>query len=191
MLVAAGAIVAPSLHIVSDLMELAQGFSATQLVLNYLAFVAMPFIVMGLHVIQAPRGGALSLVGALSYGASFIYFAGTTTYALVRKTPDYDSLLAELGPLYTIHGALMVAGGVMFGVSVVRTRVLPAWTGVTLVLGVIVNLLLVLGAFPPIAQIGGSLIRNVALVGMGVSLIHKKVPKLRSFAREYPTVDGP
>ncbi len=174
MVVAAGAIVAPAIHSATDLLEIASGFSTVQLTLNYMAFLAIPFAVIGLHAVQRPRAGALSLIGALLYGVSFEYFAGTATYALVRGTPDYATLLRELGGQYTVHGALMVVGGVLFGVAVVRARVLPAWTGITLVVGVFVNLLLALGALPPISQIAGTVVRNVALIGMGASLLGRR-----------------
>jgi hypothetical protein len=181
-LIAIAAILAPALHSATDLMELVAGFSAIQLGLNYLAFLVLPFLMIGLYAVQRPYVGALALAGALAYGASFIYFAGTATYALARGTPDYATLLDELGLLYTAHGALMVAGGVLFGVAVVRARVLPAWTGIALVAGVAVNLLLALGAAPPISQIAGTLVRNVAIMGMGASLLRERQPEVASSA---------
>jgi hypothetical protein len=170
-LVATGAILAPALHSFTDLLEIAAGFTPPQLLLNYLAFLALPFVVIGLHAVQQGAAGALGLAGALAYAASFVYFAGTTIYALARHTPDYATLLAELGWPYTAHGALMIAGGALFGVAVIRARVLPAWTGVTLIAGVALNLVVALSALPPILQAGGTLLRNIALIGMGVALL--------------------
>jgi hypothetical protein len=160
-------------HSITDLLELASGFSPLQLWLNYLAFLVIPFVMIGLHAVQRPRAGAMSLIGATAFGASFIYFAGTATYALARDTPDYATLLGELGPLYTAHGAVMVLGGVLFGVAVLRAGVLPAWTGVALIAGVLANLLVALSPLPPIGQTFGSLVRNAAIAGMGVSLFRR------------------
>ncbi len=78
---------------------------------------------------QHLRGGWLSLVGAVSYGAAFTFFAGTAMYALVRKTSDYATMVGELGSLHMVHGVLMVVGGLLVGVAVVRAGVLPRWTG--------------------------------------------------------------
>lgn len=172
-LVAIGAITAPALHSFTDLLELAGAFSPLQLWLNYVAFVSLPFVMLGLHAKQRPRAGILSLAGALCYGASFVYFAGTTTYAIVRQVPDYATLLSELGTTYTVHGGLMVVGGILFGTAVIRARVLPVWAGCALIAGVTVNLVVALGATAPLGHLAGTLIRNVALMGMGVSLLHR------------------
>lgn len=170
-LVAAGAIIAPILHSTSDLLELVGGYSPAQLWINYLAFLAIPFVMIGLHAVQRPHAGAGSLLGALAYGSAFTYFAGTTTYALVRGTPDYATLLHELGPAYTVHGAVMIVGGIAFGWGVIRAGVIPRWTGILLGVGVITNLVVALGALPPLGHVAGTLIRNVALVGMGAAVL--------------------
>lgn len=82
-LVAAGAVIAPSLHTFTDGMEWLQGgFSPVQLWLNYLAFVPLPAIILGLYAIQRPRIAHLGLFGALLYGFSFIYFTHTSLLAL-------------------------------------------------------------------------------------------------------------
>jgi len=167
-------VIAAVLHVLSDLMEVfSGGFSAWQLWINYVSFLVLPFLVVGLHVAQHARGGWPSLTGALLYGSSFVYFAGATQYALVRKIPDYEALLAELGPIYWIHGALMVLGGFLFGWAVLRARVFPRWTGALLVIGVLLNLLVGFLPVPDIAQVLGSVLRNAALIGMGVALLRK------------------
>lgn len=171
-LIGIGALVAAVAHTFTDVLEAAQGgFSVPQLALNYAAFLILPFVTLGLHAVQRERSGWTGLVGALAYGASFVYFAGTTTYALARATPDYATLLSELGLPYTLHGALMVVGGALFGTSVVRAGILPRWTGLCLLAGVGVNLLVALVPAPPLLQIAGSALRNVAFAGMGVAVL--------------------
>jgi hypothetical protein len=160
------------MHVLSDLMEvLSEGYSAWQLWINYASFLILPFLIVGLHIAQHARGGWPSLAGALFYGSSFVYFAGTTQYALVQKIPNYEALLAELGLIYWTQGALMVLGGVLFGFAVQRAGVFPRWTGVLLVIGVLLNLLVGLLPVPDISQVLGSVLRNVALKGMGVALL--------------------
>ncbi len=165
-------LISPILHILSDLLELfGGGFSSSQLWINYVAFLFIPFYMVGLYAIQRPHVGWMSLTGAIAYGASFIFFAGTTLYALVSTTEDYSTLVEELGSIYTFHGGLMVAGGLLFGASVIQGRVLPRWTGITLILGVSLNLLLRLLALPDLTQIVGSTIRNIAFIGIGITIL--------------------
>lgn len=172
------AIGAATMHSLTDAMELMSGgFSTPQLALNYLAFLAMPFVAIGVFVAQRPRSAHLGLLGAVLYGASFVYFAGTSVVAFTARTPDYADLLQELGGIYTAHGALMVVGGWLFGASVVKAGVLPRWTGFTLMVGVTVNLVVTLAALPPAAQTLGSAVRNMAFVGMGVALMRGAWPR--------------
>ena len=95
-------------------------------------------------------------------------------YALVSKTANYSTLLDELGSIYTFHGGLMVAGGILFGMAVIKARVLPRWTGWLLMLGVSLNILFFLLAFPDLSHIVGSIVRNIAFVGMGVAILRTR-----------------
>ena len=170
-------IAAFTLHILSDLLEVfGDGFSANQLWINYVAFLPIPFLIIGLYAVQLPRAGWMSLTGAIAYGTSFIFFAGTTLYALIAKTADYSSLLKELGSIYTFYGGLMVAGGILFGVAAIAARVLPRWTGWLLILGVSLNLFFRLLPFPDLTQIIGSIVRNIAFIGMGISVLRTRKP---------------
>lgn len=169
-----GAIVAPALHSLTDAMEWMQGgFSPLQLWLNYAAFLPLPAVMLGLYAVQRPRIGALGLAGALGYGFAFIYFAHTTLVAIARHAPDYAQLWHELGPTYTIHGALMIVGGAMFGIATFRARVLPAWTGALFLVGLAVNLAVALLPLPEILQTIGSTVRNAGLVAMGFGLLRR------------------
>ena len=160
------------LYILSDLVELlGRGFSSAQLYATYVAFVAVPFFVLGLHALQGPRAGWLSLSGAVSYGVAFIFYAATAVHALVAGTSDYAALVGALGTLYTVHGGLLVVGGVLFGVAAVRAGVWPRWTGVGLIIGALLSLLFYLLRLPDTAQVAGSTIRNVAFIGMAAAAL--------------------
>ncbi len=164
-------IIASTLHILSDVLEVfSGGFSANQLWINYVAFLPIPFLTIGLYAFQRPRAGWMSLTGAIAYGTSFIFFAGTTLYALTAKTADYSTLVEELGSIYTFYGGLMVAGGILFGMAAIEAKVFPRWTGWLLILGVSLNLLFRLLAFPDLSQIIGSIFRNIAFIGMGMTV---------------------
>ena len=168
-------IIASTLYILSDFLEiLGDGFSAEQLWINYVAFLPIPFLMIGLYAFQLPPSGWMSLTGAIAYGTSFIFFSRTTLYALVAQTADYPSLVAELGSIYTFFGGLMVFGGILFGIAVIEARVLPKWTGWLLIFGVSLNLLFSLLAFPELSHIFASMVRNIAFIGMGIAILRTR-----------------
>lgn len=167
-LVAVTAMLAPTLHTGTDVLEwIAGGFSAPQLWLNYLAFLPVPAMMVGLYAVQRPRASTVCLMGALGYGWAFIYFAHTTLLALSSDVPTYDELWRRLGGSYTVHGGLMVVSGFAFGWATLRSRVLPSWTAVVFLVGVGANLVLALLPWPDLLQTLGSAVRNAGLAAMG------------------------
>ena len=169
------ALVAPAIHVATDVLEwLAHGFTPLQLWLSYLAFVAMPALFLGLYAAQRPQIEAFGLVGALLYGAAFIYFAHTALYALAERIATYAALWARLGALYTLHGGLMILGGLLFGGASLRARRLPRWTALAFLLGIALNLILGLLPTPEILQTAGSTLRNAGVMGMGWALLARR-----------------
>jgi hypothetical protein len=157
-------------YFVSDLVELGQGgFSPAQLVLTYVAEAAIPVFVMGLYAVQLPRVGWLGLAGAIGYAYAFTYFTGTVLLALVQETRDWSALRDALGPWVDVHGALMVAAGLAFGLAVVRAGVFPRWTGIVLMVGVLMVALS--SALPSGVQAASAGLRDLGFAGMGASLL--------------------
>lgn len=174
LLIAVTAVVAPGLHLASDLLEWSHdGFSRTQLLINYLGFLPMPFLIIGLYAAQRPKIGLAGLAGALLYGVSFIYFAHTTLKALEESTPNYETLWRELGGVYTFHGGLMVGGGLLFGFAALKARVLWKPGVILFIAGILFNLCLGLFPLPDILQILGSTIRNTGLIAIGFGLLQR------------------
>lgn len=171
-LVGVAALTAPGIHTLTDIAEwIAGGFSASQLWANYFAFIVMPFMMVGLYAVQRAKIGSLGLAGSLLYGATFVYFAHTTLYALGAQVPDYETLWQQLGHLYTMHGILMILGGIAFGVASYRAKIFPRWTSVVFLAGIILNLSLTLVAAAELLHTLGSAFRNLGLMGMGMYLI--------------------
>lgn len=165
-------ITASLLHIASDVMEWAGGgFSPAQLGINYAAFLMMPFCMMGLCAVQWPKIGRLGLAGAGLYSIAFIYFAHTTMLSIENALPNYETLWQKLGWVYTLHGAFMIIGGLVFTESSIRAGVLSKpWVAVFLA-GLAINLLIVFLPLPDIFQTVGSGIRNLGLIGIGAALL--------------------
>lgn len=159
-----------ALYLVSDLIELAQGgYSTPQLLLTYAAEAAIPILVLGLWAVQRPRIGAIGLTGAVAYSYAFVFFTGTVLYALAAGVRNWTELGARLGGWMDVHGGLMIVAGALFGYAVVRARVLPAWTGVTLIVGMV--LMVVTAALPAVAQTAAAGVRDVAFGAMGACLL--------------------
>lgn len=172
LVVGAAAVAAPLLHCVTDAMEWCQGgFSSVQLWLNYVAFLPMPWLLLGIYAVCAGELDASALAGAVLYGIAFTYFAHTALHALQSATPSYDALWQQLGAAYTVHGALMVVGGLLFARAALRAPSLPRLAVVLFGAGLLVNLGLALVPAPDMLQVVGTAVRNAGLVGMGGALL--------------------
>ena len=169
--VGAVAIAAPALHSLSDALEWHSGFTPLQLWINYAAFLPMPWLLLGLYAVREPRAGAAVLAGALLYGVAFAYFLHTTLLALEEHIATYEALWQRLGGIYTVHGALMVVGGALFGAGALRARWLPRWPAVLFLTGIAMNFVLALLPAPDILQTLGSAVRNIGIAGMGYSVL--------------------
>ena len=173
--VGTAALAAPALHSITDVMEwLHGGFSTPQLWLNYVAFLPMAWLLLGMYAVHRPRPNVAGLVGALLYGVAFTYFTHTTLYALAAQVPTYEALLSRLGWLYTLHGACMIVGGLMFAWSAFRAGWLPRWALLLFAAGLTWNLLLALLPAPDILQTIGSAARNLGLMAMGHAILFRR-----------------
>ncbi len=64
--VGVAALIAPALHSITGIVERPQGgFSDIQLWLDYIAFLPMSRLLLGIHVVHEPRPGPDALLGAL------------------------------------------------------------------------------------------------------------------------------
>jgi hypothetical protein len=109
----------------------------------------------------------------------------------VKGTSDWDELVDQLGIWMTIHGVLMVISGLAFGLAVVRAGVLPRWTGLTLMAGVV--LIAVSSGLPDAAQTASAGVRDLAFAGMGASLLVAQRRRLlrRGRNRDRAEADAP
>jgi hypothetical protein len=174
------AILFSSLYFITDVMELFQGgFSTLQLVLTYVAEAAIPFLMLGLYTAQRPQIGRLGFAAAVTYAYAFVFFSGTVLYALLNQTSDWEMLQQDMGAWMTIHSVLMVVAGVAFGVAVARAKVLPRWTGTTLIVGMV--LMTITSGLPEATRTLSAGVRDLAFAAMGGSLLRGLgVPALKT-----------
>jgi hypothetical protein len=173
------ALVFSALYLLSDVIEMMQGgFSGAQLWLTLLAEAAVPIFIVGLAVVQRPRIGLLGECSAFAYAYSYVFFTGTVVYALLHGTKDYAALSDRLGPLMVVHGAVMVIAGIGFGYAVLRAKLLPAWTAVALMVGVI--LVAAAQGLPAGVQVTAAGVRDLGFAGMGAGLLRRASQRLDS-----------
>jgi hypothetical protein len=164
------ALVFSALYFLSDVIEVIHGgFSVGQLWLTLAAQAAIPIFVVGIATLYRPRLGRLGLVSAVAYAYSYVVFTGTVVYAMVNHTKAYQTLNDHLGTLMIAHGAIMVLAGLGFGYTVLRRRLLPAWTSLSLMVGVV--LVATARGLPDSVQLVAAGIRDLGFAGMGAALL--------------------
>jgi hypothetical protein len=171
-LVALAAVVFPLVYFVADLMEVAQGnFSTARLVLAFVGESAIPLFVVGLYAVQRPRIGRLGF-GAFAYAYSFVFFTGTVVYALAAGSENWNAVTDTFGGWFTVFGAIMVVGGIAFGLAVINAAMLPRWTGVCLILGVV--LVAATAGMSNAVRTAAAALPDAAFIGMGVTLLRAR-----------------
>jgi hypothetical protein len=173
-LVATAAILFPVVYLVSDLIEIAQGdFTTFRLTLTYIGEAGFPLFTIGLAALLHPRLPRWAVLGAVAYAYSFVFFTGTVIWALVAHTASWEVLGDDFGWWMTAHGAVMVLGGVAFGVGIARSEALPAWTGWALAVGVV--LVAVASGMGNFERTIAASVSDAAFVGMGVALLRRSL----------------
>jgi hypothetical protein len=141
----------------------------------------------GMYLRQRRESGILGLAGYLVFSAGYLTLFATEVVSaavlpgLVRTNPGYvhDVITAALGgtPAGDIGGVQVllyasgigyIAGGLLFGVAVVRARVLARWAGALLAVGTVATA--ALAALPESFNRPFAVPVGIALVGLGVSL---------------------
>ena len=174
LVVGLAAIAFTALYLISDLVEVAQGgFSTFRLSLTYAGEAAIPLFVLGLYAVQRPRIGRLGLAGAVAYAYSYVFFTSTVVYALIAGTPNYKDMTKVFGAWMTVHGLIMLAGGLAFGLAVARAGVLPRWTGIVLMAGV--TLVVAAAGLPDLARTVAAAVPDAAFIGMGLALLRGRL----------------
>lgn len=168
--VGAAALIFSLAYLASDAIEALQGgFSTGQLVLTLVAEAAIPLFVVGLAAVQEPRLGRLGARAALAYALAYVFFTWTVVYALYHGVPDYSTLSDELGGWMTLAGATMVLAGLAFGWATIRAGVLPRWTAVALMAGVV--MVAASQGAPDVVQLAAAAVRDLGFAGMGAALL--------------------
>jgi hypothetical protein len=159
-----------TVYLASDVLETIQGgFTTERLLLTYAGESAIPLFVLGLYAVQRPFIGRLGLLGATAYAYSYVFFTSTVVYAVIDRTANYADLATAFGVWMTLHGCVMVIGGITFGIAVMRAEVFPRWTGICLGAGVC--LVAAATGLPTVARTFAEAVVAAAFIGMGATLL--------------------
>jgi hypothetical protein len=155
----------------------------TKLIMAVLALVG----ITGVYLSQVRQIGVLGLVGYLMLSALYLvlipieFTAGYVLPSVADTEPGFvndvltvsegGSSTGDIGLLqyaFLAAGALYVAGGLVFGIAVIRARVLARWPAGLLVVGT--GATLALAFLPESFNRPFAIPTGVALVGLGISL---------------------
>lgn len=167
-------IIAAGMWILTEIMEIVNsGFTPVQLTLTLIAFVILPFGVLGFHAAQAARGGWMSLIGAVCLASSFIVWSGFTMLEMVLKAGIETNIASGSNVEKTLLGIgilLMLVGQTVLGIAVMRADLFPRWTGIILILGAALCLVSLFLQAPMIANNIIAIVICAALLRMGWTL---------------------
>ncbi len=145
--------------------------------------------ITAVYLTQVSRSGILGLLGYLVFSLFFLAQSAVNfTEAFIlplsaagspKLTEDVASLFVsgyvlqtDVGPLAvvgSIGAVLYLGGGVLFGVAVVRGRVLPRWTGILLIVAALASLSAAI--LPHELARYSAVPMGIALVVLGLTLV--------------------
>lgn len=145
------------------------GFSSGQPWLTLVGESAITFFVVGLYAVQRPRIGRLGAWGAAGYAAAYVFFVWTVSYPLIHPVADFEALGEIFGIWMVLGGALMVLSGLAFGWATIRAGVLPRWSAISLMIGVV--LVVATQGAPEGMQLLVAGVRDLGFATMGAALL--------------------
>jgi hypothetical protein len=148
--------------------------------------------ITAVYLTQVTRSGILGLLGYLVFSLFFITQAAVNfTEAFIlpltaagspELTEDVASLFVTGYALQTDVGALAIVGsigavlylggGVLFGILVIRGRVLPRWTGILLIVAALASLSAAI--LPHEAARYAAVPMGIALIALGLTLVARQ-----------------
>ena len=175
----------------------------TQWVVREYAKIGMAALALagitGMYLRQYRKAGFLGLVGYLVFVVGYLamfsveVIAATVLPNLVDSQPGFvndviaaanggtpNGDIGDLQTLFSVMGAGFIVGGLLFGVALFRTRVLPRWAAGLLALSTVATAALVV--LPESFNRPLAVPTGIALIALGVSLwrnprdIHQPTP---------------
>ncbi|MCB0555834.1 MAG: hypothetical protein KDD02_19965 [Phaeodactylibacter sp.] len=126
-----------ALWIGSEILEIIQGgYSPAVYYMTAAYHILAGFGIWSLHLLQAGKKNNVSLTATILI--SLTYFALAYFPIQVMQSGLSVSAFIAANPIYKIPGLISLAGFVLFGLAIIKTRYFPAWTGVAIILCTII-----------------------------------------------------
>lgn len=150
----------------SEVLEIIQsGYSPAVYYMTAVYHILAGIGIWSLHLLQAPKKNTLSLVGALMISAS--YFALAYFPIQVMHSGLSVSAFISATPIYKIPGLISLVGFILFGMSIIRTKYYPTWTGLIIIAGTIVYAVAIAMKLQLMVNIN-NIILSIAIIYMGI-----------------------
>ena len=166
-------IVAGAFWIASELLELLLGGRSTASLWLTAAFhQLMVFGIWGAYRGPGVPRGPLALVAAVLVSLGYLVLVYPPIAVALAPALTIEEFM-EANPLFKAAGLAAVLGKVMFGISILRTRIDPAWTGITLTVGPLLFAAVMLSGGPSAIAITANIGVSVALIVIGLRALRR------------------
>jgi hypothetical protein len=151
------------------------------------AHALLVFALVALWAIQAERSGSLAALGmVLSVLGTTLNCAAVLAEIAGASGADVEAVVGQgvSGTITLLGGLAFLIGLILFGVAIMRARVLPRWLGPLLILG---DVVFAVGTFAGsaalIVEVLGALITCTAFVWLGLALLSASDTPVQRTAR--------
>jgi len=115
--------------------------------LYWASVILLLFGLVGLYARQAEKTGRLGLIGFVlafigtAVAEVFLFYAATTMPLIATTAPDlFNQLTAPPAFALPLFGLTFGLGFILFGVATMRAGVLPRWSGLLLIIGILFSM---------------------------------------------------
>lgn len=162
--------------IASELVELLLGGrGAVSLLLTAAFHQLMVFGIWGACLGRQRRRGPIALLGAALVSVGYLVMVYPPLAVVSDPSLTIEGFM-EAHPAFKAFGLAAVLGKVLFGISILRTRIDPAWTGLALLLGPLLFAGVMLASGPVAVAISANLLTAGALLVIGLRALRRFEP---------------
>jgi hypothetical protein len=162
--------------ITSELGELiAGGRTSATLWLTAAFHQLMVFGIWGACLGRPTRRGPLAVLAATLVSVGYLVMVYPPLAVVSDPSLTIEGFM-EAHPAFKAFGLAAVFGKVLFGISILRTRIDPAWTGLALVVGPLLFAGVMLASGPVTVAISANLLTAGALLAIGLRALQRIQP---------------
>ncbi|WP_284037221.1 hypothetical protein [Neobacillus sp. 114] len=171
-------ILAGILLIIAHLLNYGSGEYGTVLgnLLVFAAHALLVFTFLGIFAFQAERNGFLGLAMILGVVGNIIVTAVVFVEIAQASAGDFSKVFntPATQPIYTFGPLLFVLGMILLGISIIRGKVLPAYSGYLLLAGTIIFALAsVFVHHQSLIEVIGSIFTGIGFIAVGIHALKK------------------